>query len=70
VTINGEIPADRFVWKPPEDWKQWWLPETEQQMLKPGTAAPEFEAALADGKRLKLAELRGKVVLLVFWRVG
>ncbi|MCG3127207.1 MAG: Thiol-disulfide oxidoreductase ResA [Phycisphaerae bacterium] len=70
VTINGEISDERFVWQPGPDWKQWYLPEAQTELLKTGTPAPEFESSLADGKRLKLSDLRGKVVLLVFWRVG
>lgn len=70
VAVNGAISDDRFDWRPPADWKQWYLPEAQNELLKPGTPAPDFEAALADGKRLKLSDLRGKAVLLVFWRVG
>jgi len=33
----------------------------------PGSPAPPFAAPLADGTRLDLAQLRGKVVLLHFW---
>ncbi len=36
-------------------------------LLKPGTPAPEFEVKTVDGKALKLADYRGKFVLLDFW---
>jgi outer membrane lipoprotein-sorting protein len=70
VVLNADIPAEQFAWKPPEDWKQWRAPEPESQLLKPGTPAPDFELALADGARMKLSDKRGQVVWLVFWRVG
>ncbi len=36
-------------------------------MLVPGKPAPEIDGEDMDGKRFKLSEYRGKVVLLVFW---
>ncbi len=36
-------------------------------MLKPGEAAPDFEAAGHDGRRIKLSDLRGKKVVLWFY---
>jgi peroxiredoxin len=35
-----------------------------------GEAAPEFRVETLDGKPLRLADYRGKVVLLDFWRTG
>ncbi len=35
--------------------------------LKPGDVAPPFEAEALKGKRIRLADYRGKVVLLHFW---
>ena len=37
------------------------------RMLKPGDAAPEFEAPTHEGRRVKLADLRGKKVVLWFY---
>jgi outer membrane lipoprotein-sorting protein len=70
VIVDGDAPATQFAWSPPTDWKQWYPPTAEQQLLTAGTPAPEFDAALADGKRIKLSDLKGKVVILAFWRVG
>ncbi len=36
-------------------------------LLRPGGPAPEFALQTLDGKTLKLADLRGKAVLLNFW---
>jgi peroxiredoxin len=38
--------------------------------LKVGDMAPEFEAETLDGKKMNLADYRGKVVLLNFWMSG
>jgi hypothetical protein len=70
VKINDEIANELFVWKPPEDWTEWQLPPPAERLLKPGEAAPDFELTLSDGKKMKLSDQRGKVVWLVFWRVG
>jgi peroxiredoxin len=35
--------------------------------LIPGEAAPEIEGINANGKKMKLSDQRGKVVVLVFW---
>jgi len=37
--------------------------------LKAGKAAPDFEVATLDGKKLKLADFKGKYLLLDFWAV-
>lgn len=37
------------------------------RMLKPGDPAPQFEAPVHDGRRLKLSDLRGKKVVLWFY---
>ena len=35
-----------------------------------GTTAPDFELDQAGGGKLRLSDLRGEVVMLVFWRAG
>ncbi len=70
VTFNAQIPDEKFVWAPPEGWKQWRLPDPAERLLKPGRAAPEFELASADGGKIKLSDFRGKVVWLYIWRSG
>lgn len=70
VTINAPIADEMFEWQPPVDWVQWRLPDAEDSLLKPGTKAPDFELASADGKRIKLSDFKGKTVWLCFWRLG
>lgn len=70
IRLNEAIAAEQFVWKPPDDWKQWHLPESEQALLKAGTPAPDFALKLTDGQTTRLSDYRGKMVWLVFWRAG
>ena len=70
VTINDNIPLDKFNWKPPEGWKEWRLPNPEERLLKPGQEAPDFDLVSADGGKIKLSNYRGNVVWLYIWRVG
>ena len=39
----------------------------ETTLVKIGQQAPDFTAEMTDGSRIRLSELRGKVVLLTFW---
>ena len=70
VTINAEIPNDRFAWSAPRDWKEWREPDIEEGLLKPGTQAPDFELTSIAGDRLKLSNFRGQIVWLNVWRCG
>jgi hypothetical protein len=70
IVLDAPVPAEHFVWQPPEDWKQWCLPGPEERLLKPGQEAPDFEFALVDGKTFKLSNHRGKIVWLYIWRAG
>jgi len=70
IVINGEIPAEKFLWTPPEGWRQWELPKPEDILLKPGTPAPDFELTSADGSKIKLSDYRDKIVWFYIWRAG
>ena len=56
-----------FAWRPPEGWKEWWPPKEEEKLLRPGTKAPDFDLASADGTRIRLSDYRGKVVWFYSW---
>jgi peroxiredoxin len=67
IVINQPIAAEKFVWTPPEGWQQWQPRQAEDVLLKPGTAAPDFELPLADGKLVKLSDFRDKIVWFYIW---
>jgi outer membrane lipoprotein-sorting protein len=70
VRINAEIPNEKFVWAPPAGWTQWTPPDLDDELLKPGTEAPDFELLLADETKVKLSDYRGKIVWFYIWRAG
>lgn len=70
VTIDAEIPTEKFAWTPPEGWQQWFRPSSEDRLLKPGQQAPDFELRLVEGTKIKLSDYHGKVVWFYIWRAG
>jgi outer membrane lipoprotein-sorting protein len=70
ITVNKRMPDSKFRWEPPADWKPWRLPDKERNLHKKGETAPDFRLSLLGGGETGLSDYRGKVVWLVFWRVG
>ncbi|MFC1603543.1 DUF2092 domain-containing protein [Planctomycetota bacterium] len=70
VTVNAEIPADKFVWTPPDGWRQWEKPAVDSTLLALRQVAPDFELTLATGDKVKLSDYKGKIVWLYIWRAG
>ncbi len=70
VSLNAEMPETLFAWKPPAGWTPWKMPGPEERLLKPGTKAPDFKLASANGTPIKMADYRGQVVWLYIWRAG
>jgi hypothetical protein len=70
LTINADIPNDRFVWSPAAGWKEYRTPDIEEGLLKPGTSAPDFALAAVGGGTIKLSNFHGKIVWLNVWRCG
>jgi len=70
VTINAEIPAEKFVWTPPAGWRQWEKPAMDSTLLALRQTAPDFELPLVGGDKVKLSDYKGKIVWLYLWRAG
>jgi outer membrane lipoprotein-sorting protein len=70
IEIDAKLDDDLFRWTPPPGWKKWRLPRQSDRVLRTGTSAPDFKARSTKGKKISLSDFRGKVVWLVFWRVG
>lgn len=70
VFANVTIPESRFTWQPPEGWTEYIEPNPAAGLLNPGSVAPDFDFNLTEGKRFKLSDQHGKVVLIYFWRAG
>jgi len=70
VALGSDIPKDKFVWSPPEGWRQWIPPDPETKLLKPGQVAPDFALRSMDKGRIKLSDYRNEIVWLYIWRSG
>jgi hypothetical protein len=70
VTIDAEIPRERFVWSPPEGWRVWVPPDPEAKLLRAGQMAPDFTLRAIEGGTIKLSDYRDEIVWLYVWRSG
>lgn len=70
IEIDAELDESLFRWTPPPGWKKWRLPKQSDRLLKTGATAPDFKLRSTKRRKIGLADYRGKVVWLVFWRVG
>jgi outer membrane lipoprotein-sorting protein len=70
VTVNAEIPSEKFAWSPPAGWRQWEKPAVDDTLLALRQAAPDFELTLASGDKVKLSDYKGKIVWFYLWRAG
>ena len=61
--INSPLAPSLFAWTPPTDARPYMAPKR----LAEGAPAPDFSAQGQDGRPVKLADYKGKVVVLDFW---
>ena len=70
-SFNRSVQQDRSSHHQfPAGWQQWEEPIAEEELLKPGAMAPDFELKLAKGGKVKLSDYQGKIVWLYIWRAG
>lgn len=62
LNVDPKIEAGAFAIKAPEGFE-----EDAPGILSKGRAAPAFDLQTADGKKVTLESLKGKVVVLAFW---
>jgi outer membrane lipoprotein-sorting protein len=70
VAVNAGIPAEKFVWSPPQGWRVWTAIDPATKLLKPGQPAPDFTLRALEGGKIKLSDFRDQIVWLYIWRSG
>ncbi len=70
ITLNAKFEQEKFVWSPPDGWRQWSQPDYEDDLLALGQEAPDFELLAVGGGKIKLSDYRGRIVWLYIWRAG
>jgi Peroxiredoxin len=62
-TFDAPVASQTFVWSAPPNAEE----DTGPKMLAVGTPAPDFTVFASDGRKVKLSDYKGKVVVLDFW---
>jgi hypothetical protein len=70
MELNPVIDDELFAWSPPDGWEERRLPSLEERLLQVGDTAADFTLNDAEGKPLALSEYHGKIIWLMFWRIG
>jgi peroxiredoxin/outer membrane lipoprotein-sorting protein len=69
VEVDASIPVTQFRFRPPRGTKRHVFPRPEDNLLRPGTEAPDFAAENAEDVAVRFASLKGKTVMLMFWSI-
>jgi len=70
IVVDPEIDDKLFAWTPPDDYEERRIPTVHDMILQVGEAAADFTLKDAEGKPLALADYKGKIIWLMFWRIG
>jgi len=70
IAIDPELGKELFAWTPPEGFEERHMPTVEDMILQVGDTAADFTLDDAEGKPLALADFDGKIIWLMFWRIG
>lgn len=70
IAVDTELEDELFAWKPPDDYEERRIPTVEEMILQVGDVAADFTLDDAEGKPLALADFDGKIIWLMFWRIG
>jgi len=70
ITVDSELAEDLFAWTPPDGFEERRVPTVQEMILQVGDTAADFTLDDAEGKPLALADYKGKIIWLMFWRIG
>ncbi|HWD40366.1 MAG TPA: TlpA disulfide reductase family protein, partial [Fimbriimonas sp.] len=67
VSLNPKFKPESFAYQPPASFHPYVYKDLPARTLPIGSIAPDFTIQTQDGKPLRFADYRGKVVVLDFW---
>jgi outer membrane lipoprotein-sorting protein len=70
IEVDPDLDDGLFGWTPPADYEERRLPTLEERLLQVGDHAPDFALKDSEGRTLAKADYHGKIIWLMFWRIG
>jgi outer membrane lipoprotein-sorting protein len=70
IETNPELDEGLFQWTPPEGYEERRIPSLEEVLLRVGDEAMPFRLKDSAGDFLDTADYEGKIIWLMFWRIG
>jgi outer membrane lipoprotein-sorting protein len=70
IVLDPDLDGELFAWEPPAGWEERRLPTLMERLLQVGDEAADFTLDDALGKPLSLSDYKGKIIWLMFWRIG
>ena len=70
LRVDPELEDSLFEWSPPEGYVEKRVPTVYERILQVGDEAKDFTLMDSEGEPLALSDYKGKIIWLMFWRIG